>query len=269
MKLRTVIVDDEPLARSLLRELLSQDPEVRIVAECGNGRDAVQAVNSSRPDLVFLDIQMPEMSGLEVLAALEGAAAPYVIFVTAYDRYAIEAFQMHALDYLLKPFSKERFRQSLERAKESIHRRELAGLAEKMSSLATSYADLKASFAAHEGSATIQATELRIPHGPEADRPRRLGDRLDRGGEPICTPPHPRRQPPSVPVTHQLAAGARSDALLPNSPLDDGQHGVHRGDSSREERCPLGPDGRRQASAAEPRSAVGPRGAAQAPLADH
>lgn len=165
MKIRTVIVDDEPLARSLIRDLLAVDSEVDVVAECGNGRDAIAAVKRADPDLMFLDVQMPGMSGLEVLAGLAGGPLPYVIFVTAYDRYAIAAFKMQALDYLLKPFSKERFRDSLARAKRSIRERELAGLGEKMSALAKSYGDLQASPGAGGKGVAARITKLRIRDG--------------------------------------------------------------------------------------------------------
>ena len=162
MKIRTVIVDDGPLARSLIRDLLAADPEVGVVAECGNGWEAIAAVKRTEPDLMFLDVQMPGMSGLEVLAGLKGGPVPHVIFVTAHVRYAISAFKMQALDYLLKPFSKERFRESLERAKKSIRERELAGLGKKVSVLAKSYADLRESPDAVGEGATSYPTRLRI-----------------------------------------------------------------------------------------------------------
>ncbi len=141
MKIRALIVDDEPLARSLIRELLSAESWIDIVTECGNGNDAVSAVRRERPDLLFLDVQMPGMSGVDVVASLEGESMPYVIFVTAYDHYAIEAFRQEALDYLLKPFSRERFQQSLRRARRSLRSRELASLGEKMSALVQSFAE--------------------------------------------------------------------------------------------------------------------------------
>ena len=108
-RIRALVVDDEPLARAMIREMLDSDSEVEIVGECANGREAVEAIKSSAPDIVFLDIQMPELGGFEVLESLEPNASPYVIFVTAYDQYAVRAFEVHALDYLLKPFDRERF----------------------------------------------------------------------------------------------------------------------------------------------------------------
>ncbi|HLJ48049.1 MAG TPA: response regulator [Bryobacteraceae bacterium] len=112
-----LIVDDEPLAREGLRMLLTNDPQVAAITEAKNGREAVIAIRDSRPDLLFLDVQMPEMDGFEVVRQLGPERMPAVVFVTAHDQYAIRAFEINALDYLLKPVTAERFRQSLERAK--------------------------------------------------------------------------------------------------------------------------------------------------------
>jgi two-component system LytT family response regulator len=117
--IRTVIVDDEELARRVLREYLSKAPDVEIVAECGNGFDAVKAITELHPDLVFLDVQMPKLDGFEVLDLIGRDVA--VIFVTAYDQYAMKAFDAHAVDYLLKPFAAERFETALARARERLH----------------------------------------------------------------------------------------------------------------------------------------------------
>lgn len=114
--LTAVIVDDEELARQVLREMLKAHPEVEVVAECANGFEAVKAVSERKPDLLFLDIQMPKLDGFEVLELTEGDMA--VIFVTAHDEHALRAFEVHAVDYLLKPFSLDRFEAALERAKE-------------------------------------------------------------------------------------------------------------------------------------------------------
>jgi two-component system LytT family response regulator len=120
--LRVVIVDDEPLARAYVRELVATHPGVEVIAECGNGFDAVKAVAELRPDLMFLDVQMPKLSGFEVLELL-GQEVP-VIFTTAYDQYALRAFEVHAVDYLLKPFGPERFAEALSRARERLAARE-------------------------------------------------------------------------------------------------------------------------------------------------
>lgn len=115
--LRVVIVDDEPMARSTLRRLLAADPEVELVAECAHGGEAVEAVSAHAPDVLFLDVQMPELDGFGVLAALPPEQIPTVVFTTAYDKYALAAFDVAAADYLLKPFDDARFAQALERAK--------------------------------------------------------------------------------------------------------------------------------------------------------
>ena len=120
MGLRTLIVDDEPLAREGVRMLLENDPDVVAVHECADGQAAVDVIIEAKPDLVFLDVQMPEMCGFEVLAAVGVDRMPNTIFVTAYDKYALRAFEVHALDYLLKPYTNERFFRALERAKVQI-----------------------------------------------------------------------------------------------------------------------------------------------------
>jgi two-component system, LytTR family, response regulator len=116
--LRIVIVDDEPLARAVVREYADADPAIEIVADCPNGFDAVKAVTELKPDLVLLDVQMPKLDGFEVLELL-GRDQP-VVFVTAYDQYALRAFEVHAVDYLLKPFSAERFQEAMQRARERV-----------------------------------------------------------------------------------------------------------------------------------------------------
>jgi len=119
-KLKAVIVDDEEPARLLLREYLGAHPEVEIVADCANGFEAVKAVTELKPDLMFLDIQMPKLSGFEVLELLN--PAPVVVFVTAYDEYALKAFEVHAADYLLKPFGQDRFDETLSRVMERLEK---------------------------------------------------------------------------------------------------------------------------------------------------
>jgi two-component system LytT family response regulator len=120
--LRIVVVDDEPLARAVVREFAGADRGIEIVAECGNGFDAVKAVAEQKPDLVLLDVQMPKLDGFEVLELL-GPEQP-VVFITAYDQYALKAFEVHAVDYLLKPFSAERFQEAMARARERLRGRE-------------------------------------------------------------------------------------------------------------------------------------------------
>ena len=119
-KIRTAIVDDEPLARSNLLVLSGSDPEIEVVAQCGSGVEAVEAIRRLRPDLLFLDVQMPECDGFDVLEMLGKDLPRATIFVTAYDQYALRAFEAGALDYLLKPFDNARFELALNRAKQRI-----------------------------------------------------------------------------------------------------------------------------------------------------
>jgi two-component system LytT family response regulator len=123
--IRTVIVDDEELCRRGVRLLLSAQGGFDVVAECADGKDAIAKIKELKPDLLFLDIRMPEVSGFDVLRAFAEEELPFVIFVTAYDEYAVHAFEVHALDYVLKPFSKKRFRAALERARQMLREREL------------------------------------------------------------------------------------------------------------------------------------------------
>jgi two-component system LytT family response regulator len=119
-KIRAAIVDDEPLALSNLKTLLKRDPDVEIVSECGSGLEALAEIRKKKPDLVFLDVQMPEFDGFDVLEQLGASIPPALVFVTAYDQYALRAFESGALDYLLKPFDNARFARALERAKQRI-----------------------------------------------------------------------------------------------------------------------------------------------------
>jgi two-component system LytT family response regulator len=119
-KIRALVVDDEPLARTNLSVLLRLHPEIEVVSECGSGIEAIAEIRDAKPDLVFLDVQMPECDGFDVLELLGGNLPPAVVFVTAYDQYALRAFEAGALDYLLKPFDNARFDRALDRAKERI-----------------------------------------------------------------------------------------------------------------------------------------------------
>ncbi len=118
--IRTMIVDDEVLARQNVEALLRHDPDIAIVAQCNNGPQAVEAIKQHQPDLLFLDVQMPGMTGFEVLAKLPAALLPQVVFVTAYDHFALQAFDVQAVDYLLKPFNRARFAEALARAKGAV-----------------------------------------------------------------------------------------------------------------------------------------------------
>jgi two-component system LytT family response regulator len=132
---RCVVVDDEPLARQTLQLLLAREPDFVVVGECAQGAQAIDVVASQRPDVVFLDVQMPEVDGFEVLRHLGDDATALVVFVTAYDKYALEAFEQHAFDYLLKPFSDERFALVLQRVRGRLRERSQALLATRLTDL--------------------------------------------------------------------------------------------------------------------------------------
>jgi two-component system LytT family response regulator len=134
-KIRALIVDDEPLARRTVRDLLEEDPDIEVAGECGGGLEAVARIHKQPPDLLLLDIQMPGMSGFEVLSKIDLESVPAVIFVTAYDQYALRAFEVHALDYLLKPFTDQRFREAVAQAKSQFELREVKRLSQSLRAL--------------------------------------------------------------------------------------------------------------------------------------
>ena len=131
-RIRTLIVDDEQIARSRIRKLLEMDLDIDLVGECGNGTEAVSLIKQKKPDLVFLDIQMPDLDGFGVIDKLDPNNAPVVIFATAYHEYALKAFDVHAIDYLLKPFDDDRFVESLVKAKEQLKMKTTSQLTEKL-----------------------------------------------------------------------------------------------------------------------------------------
>lgn len=135
MTIRTLVVDDEPVARAGMRRLLAADPDLEVVGEAGDGKAAVAAICDLRPELLLLDIQMPEMDGFDVLEEVGADAVPAVVFVTAYDQFAIRAFEVEALDYVLKPFEDERFAAVIARAKRHIRRERDDGLADRLANL--------------------------------------------------------------------------------------------------------------------------------------
>ncbi|HJR59268.1 MAG TPA: LytTR family DNA-binding domain-containing protein [Vicinamibacterales bacterium] len=134
-KIRTLVVDDEPLARERLVNLLSAEPDIEVVGQCRDGEEAVTAITDHTPDLVFLDVQMPAMNGFEVIEAVGTERMPLVIFVTAFDQHALKAFQVRALDYVLKPFDRERFQEALQRARAQIQRDETGDLGRRLLAL--------------------------------------------------------------------------------------------------------------------------------------
>jgi two-component system, LytTR family, response regulator len=157
-KLRAIIVDDEELARRGIELRLAKYPDVEIVAQCANGREAIEAVRREQPDLMFLDIQMPGVSGLDVLARLPQESMPMIIFVTAFDRYALDAFDAQALDYLLKPINDTRFAQALERVRTYWRQRSALAQREKLMAL----------LAATQGSGAVDEQSLREQLGADA-----------------------------------------------------------------------------------------------------
>ena len=185
MSIRTIIVDDEELARRGLEIRLQDAQDIEIVAQCANGRQALAAISEHAPDLMFLDIQMPGLSGLDVLASVPQESMPMVVFVTAFDRFAIDAFEARALDYLLKPVDEERLARALDRVRGQWHQRQALAQREQLMAL---LADLT-------GKGEIEADALgrdrRLavaplrgddpdPRRPRDRAPRRRDDRLDR-----------------------------------------------------------------------------------------
>src|SRR5262245_45859597 len=134
-KIRTLIVDDEPLARERLASLLTTEPDIELVGQCRDGEEAVTAIVDHAPNLVFLDVQMPQMNGFEVIEAVGSEKMPLVIFVTAYDQHALRAFQVRALDYLLKPFDRVRFGEALQRARKRIEGEETGDVGGRLMAL--------------------------------------------------------------------------------------------------------------------------------------
>ena len=133
--IRALIVDDEPAARDAIRSLLAGDAEIHVVGECADGRSALRAIATTSPDLLFLDVQMPEMDGFTMLRQVDPARLPVVVFVTAFDQYALRAFDVHATDYLLKPFDDDRFRDAVSRAKHNVRAGQLGRLSEELRAL--------------------------------------------------------------------------------------------------------------------------------------
>ena len=134
-KIKVLVADDEPLARERLSGLLSQEADIEVVGQARDGEEAVTAIHDDSPDLVFLDVQMPQMNGFDVIEAVGSDKMPLVIFVTAYDQHALKAFQVRALDYLLKPFDRERFKDALSRARKQLERDENGDLGRRLLAL--------------------------------------------------------------------------------------------------------------------------------------
>ncbi len=144
--LRTIIVDDEPAARARLTRLLAQDAEIELVAECRNGTEAIEAITKHKPDLLFLDVEMPQMNGFEVVTRIGRERMPFVVFVTAHDQYALKAFDVDAVDYLLKPYDDDRFFSSLSKAKKHMDMRMNSKLTGKLMDLMREHLHAKSEY---------------------------------------------------------------------------------------------------------------------------
>lgn len=146
MTYRALIVDDEAYAREIVRSLLAKDSDFELIGSCTNGSEAIEMIGEKRPDIVFLDIQMPGIDGFKVIEQTRAVHTPYYVFATAYDAFALKAFEVNALDYLLKPFDDQRFFETLERAKTALANREKADLKDQLSQLLVHQSQAKKSF---------------------------------------------------------------------------------------------------------------------------
>lgn len=165
MKITTVIVDDEALSRRGIERLLRRTPDFEVIAECGNGRDAVGLIQRERPDVVFLDVQMPVLSGFEVLARLPQQSLPLVVFVTAFDQYALRAFEARAVDYVLKPLDERRFEVTLERVRQDVAARRAADQRDKLMEVVaeiTGAGEIELETILAQGSTAIEASHPQI-----------------------------------------------------------------------------------------------------------
>jgi len=205
MKVRTIIVDDEVLSRRGIEIRLRERPDFEIVAQCANGREALAAIQQYKPDLVFLDIQMPGMSGFEVLAHLPQDSMPIVVFVTAYDQYAIQAFEARAIDYLLKPIDEQRFAEAVERVREHLRARSAATQRDRLMQI----------IAEITGCGQLALDEL-LEHGRKA-----LG-----GGRPEVLPIRQGRETVRVPVASIQWVDAAGDYMCIHA---DGETHILRG----------------------------------------
>ena len=163
-EIRVVIADDEPPARRGLLRMLAGHADIAVVGECSHGGEALQAIRTARPDLVFLDVQMPVLDGFEVLRALAPEPLPLTVFITAFDEYAVRAFEIHAIDYLVKPFTDQRFADMLARARQYLQQSEAAAVAQRLAALlARDAAPAQASASASASASAIEARDGRDP----------------------------------------------------------------------------------------------------------
>ena len=224
-KLTTLVVDDEPLARERLMGLLAAESDVEVLGECRDGEEAVSAIHERHPDLVLLDVEMPRMNGFQVIDTIGPDQMPMVIFVTAYDQHAIRAFQVRALDYLLKPFDRERFTDALQRARTHLESQTNGDLGRRLMALMK---DMKRD--------PPKTDRLVVKSGGRLFFLQSGRDRLDRGGRQLRPPA--RRQPgaPAARDDERHRGTAGFGALLPHPPLTHRQRRTHPGDAALAER---------------------------------
>ncbi|MBA4138241.1 MAG: DNA-binding response regulator [Opitutus sp.] len=181
-KIRTLVIDDEPAARRGVTMLLERDPDIVVAGEASSGKEAVRKILAEKPDLIFLDVQMPELNGFKVIEALGGQHMPAVIFVTAYDQHALQAFEVNAVDYLLKPFEDDRFWAAVRRAKAEIVRRQTDALSNKLSHLLT-YLQTNGAPGSGKDAVASPAPAPAAPPAPPSDAITRERILLKSGGE--------------------------------------------------------------------------------------
>jgi CheY-like chemotaxis protein len=204
MPIRVLLSDDEALARERLRRMLEDESDLQIVAECGDGKSAIALIKQEKPDLVFLDVQMPEVDGFGVIAALHGEQVPLTIFVTAYDKYAMKAFEVHALDYLLKPVGKDRLSEALGHARKQLSHPSEATFQRKLLDL---LADLE----------SRQQTPQRIVIKADGEIVRQL-----------CLPARGRQHPHSAGNDHLAGIAIGTPAIPARAPFHAGECGPHQ-----------------------------------------
>ena len=221
MKIRTLIVDDEPLAREWVRNGLQDEADIEIIGECGDGFEAVKAITEWKPHLVLLDVQMPGLDGFGVLSSVEPQDLPAVIFVTAFDRYALKAFEAHAVDYLMKPFSSERLHAAVERARGRDRPELLAGPQGRA----------PCAPAGHPARAGVPRVAAHQEGGAER-LPPRLRHRLDRVLAQQRAAPRGQGNLPLPRDDGGHRVEARSEEVLPHPPFHDRPHRKDQGDAS-------------------------------------
>ena len=244
---RVLVVDDEPLARGMVGAIVQADPDVASVVECGDARQVLGLIAEHRPHILFLDIEMPEMSGIGV-AEMVDDAGPAIVFVTAFSQYATRAFDVKAIDYVLKPFSDDRLRDALERAKRRIRERRLGELAHELSSLSANLPDRAAPAA--DGGAKSYLQRLAFKVGDRSVVLKTSRDPLDRGRGLLRAAPHGARPSPGPRVDGVARSGARSGRLRARASRRDRQPG--RGAGAGHEGRQLPAPGRRHTRPGEP-----------------